>query len=108
MAKRIRLNGDAIGGFDRRPPVWQPRSSPLPVRQSSPEHSGRSLLAPDADFHRHSLQLQNSCENLGVQTRRLVDVGVVDVTVAAHVHVGQRTAEARPTRHIAIPRVGQV
>jgi hypothetical protein len=51
---------------------------------------------------------KNSCENLGVQTRRLVDVEVVDVTVAAHVHVGQRTAEARPTRHIAIPRVGQV
>ena len=31
---------------------------------------------------------KNGCQYLGVQTRRFVDVEVVDVTVAAHVHVG--------------------
>ena len=43
-----------------------------------------------------------------MQTRRLLDIQVVDAGVPAHVYIGQRTLKAGPARHIAISRVGQV
>jgi hypothetical protein len=55
------------------------------VWRSSAEHCGRSLALISTAI---AYNFKNGCEYLGVQTRRLVDVEVVNVTVAAHVHVG--------------------
>ena len=65
--------GDAVDGLGRR------------LRRIGGFGNGVLL----SQFHRLCPQLDNSGENLAVQTRRLFDVQVVDAAVAAHVYIGQ-------------------
>ena len=84
--------GDAIVGFGRRPRRIRRFDSPVLPRFRRGDRAlsiavvrcrCQALISPAiAD------NFKNGGEYLGVQTRRLVDVEVVNVTVAAHVHVG--------------------
>ena len=84
--------GDAIGGFGRRPRRIRRFDSPALPRF---RRGDRALSIAVVRCRCQTListaiayNFKNGSEYLGVQTRRLVDVEVVNVTVAAHVHVG--------------------
>jgi hypothetical protein len=83
---------DAFGGSHRRPRRISRFSSPILPRL---RRSDRALSIAVVRCRCQTListgiayNFKNGCEYLDVQTRRLVDVEVVNVTVAAHVHVG--------------------